>query len=307
VLYVGSLVALLLFVQTLSATDILRLQGLDRVYFKHVVGPGAPLVAASPSRDGRPGVAVNVVPSFVVELLPEVVQSANFTVKAKANPENQDDDDEGGIEVRDVRLPPKGWTREAFFRQIVASGLSSGISPRINQLWWALYDNGRRSDVWYFAMDPERDRKTLSNYEIDSALSSTNGDLELRVCGSMFRPQGAWWITGKTFRFSLRDDSLLLFRVVNNFGFFHGYDIGDRVVGIDITTETEMPEYFETRTYDSVPNAILRRCGFRDPMGNEFDWAADEKAARCVTKNRRARTSHRNLDQPSFVERGETN
>jgi hypothetical protein len=171
-------------------------------------------------------------------------------------------------------------------------------------------DNGRRSDVWYFAMDhPERGRKILSNYKIDSA-SSTNGDLELRVCGSMFRPQGAWWITGKTFRFSLRDDNLLLFRVVDNFGFFRDYATGEAPPPIDVTTESAMRRRFETRSYDSVPDAVLRHCGFRDPLdteGWEFNWAEDEGAARCVTKNRRARRSYRNLEKPSFVERGETN
>jgi len=291
----------------LFAIKVLRLQGLERVYFKHVVGPGELLVPANPSRRGRPGVPVNVVPSFVVELLPEVLRSASFSAEAKANRESQENDDGGGIKVRDVSLPLTSRSGEVSLRQIVASGHSSEISPRIDQLWWALYDNGYRSDVWYFSTYPLPDRKALSNYEIDSAMTSPSGGLELRVRGMMFRPQGAWWITGKTFSFSLRDDSLLLFRVWNNFGFFHRYDVGDRVVQIDIMTETEMPEYFETRTYDAVPDAVLMRCGFRDPMGTdswEFDWANDDRAARCVTNDKRARISDRKLEEPSFAERG---
>jgi hypothetical protein len=300
---------LLLISLTSNATDVLRLNGLDRVYFDHVVGPGEPLVARDPSRDGRPGIPGNVVPRFVVDLLPEVLPPANVGTKAMIRRQKQEDDDEGGIEVRDVSLPLTSRSGEVSLRQIVASGRSSEISPRIDQLWWALYDNGHRSDVWYFAMYPLPDRKTLSNYEIDSVMSSPNGGLELQVRGMMFRPQGAWWVTGKTFSFSLRDDSLLLFRVRNNFVFFHHYDIGGRLVPIDVTTETEMREHFETRTYDSVPDATLRRCGFRDPMDTdnwEFNWAKDDRVARCVTNDKRARTSYRKLEESSFVERGGT-
>ena len=289
----------------LFAIKVLRLQGLERVYFKHVVGPGEPLVPANPSRDGRAGVPVNVVPSFVVELLPEVLRSASFSAEAKANRESQENDDGGGIKVRDVSLPLTSSSGEVSLRQIVASGHSSEISPRIDQLWWALYDDGRRSDVWYFAANTERnDHKALQNYEIDSASDSSCGGVALRIRGTMYRPQGAWWITGKTLAFSLREGALSLSRVLNDFGFFHGYDTGDAFPPTDVVTESEMRPRFEIRTYDSVPDAVLRHCGFRDPMGNEFDWAADEKAARCITSYSDARITFRMLEEPSFVERG---
>ena len=63
----------------------------------------------------------------------------------------------------------------------------------------------------------------------------------------------------------------------------------------------------ETLTYDSVPNDVLRACRFRDPgsdEGWEFGWVEAEKTASCITSKSGARSSHRGLDDPSFVERG---
>lgn len=77
----------------------------------------------------------------------------------------------------------------------------------------ASYDDGRRSDVCFFRADPvQNENKALSNYEIDSVLAADRS-VELKIWGMMFRPQGAWWITGKVFSFSLSGDSLTLSRV----------------------------------------------------------------------------------------------
>jgi hypothetical protein len=103
----------------------------------------------------------------------------------------------------------------------------------------------------------------------------------------MFRPQGAWWITGKVFSFSLSGDSLTLVRVRNDFGIFHGYDLGGRPPPIDVTTERETEKGFEIRTHDAVPKVPLSHCGFRNPLSDDstnFVWNEFEEMAQCVIR-----------------------
>jgi hypothetical protein len=234
----------------------------------------------------------------VVRLLPEKLPPTHSSRKTKVNVGFDE------AEIRDFRLPLLRIPREVTLRQIVV-----GESLRIKELWWALYDGGRRSDVWYFTAgpDPMTDNKILSNYEIKAASVSAGSDLELRVLGTMFRPGGAWWVTGKVFSFSMRDEKLMLVRVRNAFGFFQDYDRGDSPPAIDVSTEHEVSGRFEALEYDSVPDGTLRACRFRDPLlaeSLEFSWAEMEKVALCVTEKPKARSSYRGFDEPSFVERG---
>jgi hypothetical protein len=207
------------------------------------------------------------------------------------------------VQVRDFRLPLQGSPNELSLRQI-----QIGAEFRITELWWALYVNGQRSDVWYFSAKPDRtENKFLSNDEIEAAGASGSDSLELRVRGIMFRPQGAWWVTGKVFSFSRCGDTLTLSRVRNAFGFFRSYEVGGPPPPITVLTEGEVRGRFETRSYDSVPDEILRGCGFQDPLlidNWEFNWVGLERTASCVTKKAGARISYRGLGEPSFVERG---
>jgi len=265
---------------------VTRFQGLDRLYFEHVGG-----------KEDH-----SAVPAFLAEFLPAEIQTANLSLQ-RADHEVMDGELEYDVEVRDFHLPLQQAASDLWLRQIVA-----GVgAARITQLWWALYDHGRRSDVWYFSAAPERtDPKMLSNYEIEAALADNDG-LKLRIYGSMFRPQGAWWVTGKTFRFSVQGEALVLSRVLNDFGFFHGYDTGDTSPLSDLTTEHEVGGRFEILNYDKIRKPVLRACRFLDPLGDddwEFNWARFETAAECIAMKMKARVSSRALDQPSFIERG---
>jgi hypothetical protein len=276
------LTAALLAAQASVAVPTARLDGLDRLYFERVEGPGRPLA----------------VPQVVGSLLPESIEpagSARETADAQAQPAD--------LDVRDFPLPLPRWPRELRLRQVIRWEL-----PRISDLWWALYDGGRRTDVWHFRADSTRAAtKILSNYEIEDVSAAEGDSLVLRVRGTMFRPQGAWSMTGKALTFSARGETLQLARVRNAFGFFRGYDIGGTPPSIDASTEREVGGRFEVRQYLAVPDRILSACGFRDPTTDEAvdaSWADLEASALCVTKKPGARTSYRRLDEPSFVERG---
>jgi len=270
----------------LSGQPTMRLQGLDRLYFEHVGGNGDQ----------------SEVPSFLVEFLPPKIQESNFSSR-KAVREVLDGKLKLQAEIRDFHLPLGQTADDLWLRQI-----SVGTeTARISQLWWALYDRGQRSDVWYFTADPEHtDSKLLSNYEIDAASATADG-LRLQVYGSMFRPQGAWWITGKTFSFSMQDGTLRFSRVLNDFGFFRDYDVGDKPPSLDVSTEHEVNGRFQTKNYDNIREPILRTCRFHDPLVDnnwQFDWARMERETRCIANRMKGRVSYRNFNQPSFVERG---
>src|SRR5262249_35467890 len=137
------LTALLIVVQTSVVKTPARIEGLDRLYFQHI---------------GEPGAALDASPT-VASLLPEILRESDFSRKPMS-PE--------GFNVRDFRLPLRSWGRKLWLRQIVGNS-----QFRITELWWALYDHERRSDVWYFSSSIHTEGKILSNYEIEDM--STEG------------------------------------------------------------------------------------------------------------------------------------
>ena len=273
-----AMVLAVLVPQTSAATAATRLRGLDRVYFEQVA----------------------TVPANLVKFLPEVRRATVSRLKTKV----ADGELEASIEVHDFHLSLRGIPRKLSLRQIVANQ----ETDRIAEVWWALYDEGKRTDVWHFRADPTRtENKALSNYEIEAVLVSGGDVVELQVRGTMFRPQGAWWVTGTVFSFSVQDNSLVLFRVRNAFGFFHDYDLGDSVAPIDVSIEHEVGGRFEVLSCDSVSDETLRKCGFRDPLLEDdwmLSWARMERTALCVTRKAKARASSRDFEVPSFIERG---
>src|SRR5262245_12390420 len=113
------LAALLVVVQTSAVKPLARLDGLDRLYFQRVWKPGADLDALS----------------GMGSLLPGHIRESDFSTKPISPKEF--------FTVRDFRLPSESQGRKLWLRQII-----DYRSYRSHELWLALYDNGRRSDVW---------------------------------------------------------------------------------------------------------------------------------------------------------------
>jgi hypothetical protein len=269
------LTALLVVVQTSAVKSPARLEGLDRLYFQNV---------------GKPGTALDASP-VVASLLPELLRESDFSRKPMSPEE---------YIVRDFRLPSGSWGRKLWLRQIV-----DFRHPRIFELWWALYDHERRSDVWYFR--PLIGDKILSNYEIKDVSTVGKGSIILRIQGSMYRPGGAWWEVGKVLTFLESEDGLTFSRVRNAFGFFHGYDLGNEPASFTVSTEKESRGRFEERTFITKQEKALRKCGFQDPLMVErqnLPWRVLERVALCITQRPGAKRSSRAFNEPSVIERG---
>ena len=274
------LVFIVVIAPTLFAQERVSLSGLDRLYFEHT----------RDKTDRSP------VPSYLAKFLPTRIKGADFSPRKVLNKVN-DGTIEYDVEIRDFRLP----LRESSLRlrQIIVGKQSE----RITSLWLALYDHGYRNDTWFYRADPDRtDHKMLPNYEIVAA-SATNGGFDLRLLASMFRPQGAYSVGGKTFHFARRDNVLEFSRVLNNFGFFRFYD----AVEISMMVERRSGAQIKLLDFDNVREQTLRSCKFQDPLDTDdwvLDWTRMEKQASCIAQNENGRSSYREPDQPSFVERG---
>lgn len=272
---------LIVLLVTLSfAQPVVHLEGLDGLYFQHVGG----------SKDH------SAVPQYLIKYVPEVISD---TLQSALVAQVDQDGLSRSVEIRDFPLPARASAPILSLRQIVLGK----ENQRITELWWALYDSGRRSDVWYFTADPDTtDHKALSNYEIVEA-SPSSAELKLRVNASMFRPGGYWWCTGKTFTFSVGDKEVRFRRVLNNFGLFHS-DSG-REASLDVTLEHETNGRFEQLEYDHLSATAVQACKLKHPLDDgSFNWTSLENQARCLaSRTAVSKRSYRNLTEPSFIER----
>ncbi len=104
-------------IQAKLAKPLMRLDGLDRLYFQNV---------------GKPTGVLNV-PTAAASLLPEFLRLTELDrrrVNAPSLPE--------GLNLYDFHLPLDSRESNLWIRQIVYAD-----HPRIAKLWWALYDRGQ--------------------------------------------------------------------------------------------------------------------------------------------------------------------
>jgi hypothetical protein len=254
----------------------LRLEGLDRLYFARVGGAGS-LTA----------------PAEVSAFLPlAIARSPRLPDPAKLE----------GVSVRDIPLPVPRWPRPALLRQVVLSG------ARIDELWLALYDGGRRSEVWHFQARPDlTDGKLLPNYWVGGARAGAGETVVLDLGGTMYRPQGGWWLHQREVTLAVRGDTVALQHVRGTYGFIHDYDRGDDTnpPAFSVMAEHVVDGRFERRELYPVSVAAIKACGaevaddYIEPGTNDLRAVAE-----CVTRDPRSTVTWRRLDEPSFAERG---
>jgi hypothetical protein len=231
--------------------------------------------------------------SNVLSLLPARLAEPEFT-----DLRNYTAEDVYQVTVHDFIIPFKEsrlWLREVI----------DCSHPRISKLWWVVYDNGRRSDIWFFTAYPERnDNKLLPNYKIDSVFVNAEGFVAIQVDGSMFRPGGFWTVKGIKLLFSLENSRLALDRVLNVFSFLQGYGGSD---SLEVNTEQVVQDRIERRTFVPATERILYECNLGDLMSDEgwhYAWEELKQGAFCITCKQETKISYREFNEPSFIERG---
>lgn len=252
-----------------GAASAFRLTGLERLYFDARATPGRSVEA----------------PPEIAAMLPDVLTKAA----------HEADED---VAVRDLPLAAGG-------RTLVLRELLDARHPRVVETWWAVYERGRRGDVWRFApASGLADGKALVNLRVEDVTAGADGRVVVRLAGRVARPQGAWSIVGKVLTLAPSPGGLAVAHLRNAFGFFRSYDDGGAPPSLAVASEREDTDGFEERRLDPAPEAVLTRCGYAEEADGALSWDALDRVAACVADAPGHATARRKLDTPSFVERG---
>jgi hypothetical protein len=258
----------------LAARDVVaaevRLVGLERLYFEHVTEAGPP----------------SLHPSAVSAALPGQLAGA-----PRAGDAVRDEDGyEVEVSIADFPVPDPRRGAGIVIRQVRDS------SHRIDLVWWALYADGRRRDLWFFSASPERtEGKALANPAIEKVRRAPNGTLAVDVVASMLRPQGAEWTSAWTLVFEETREGLSYRHAEERYGMSRGYDTGDAPAPVTYWTARRIDHRIEVKSVDEVSEAVLDACA--------ADTRETEEVADCVTAKAKVRTSTRSLETPAFIER----
>ena len=257
--------------------NCIQLKGLEKIYFQRA--------------EREESIRNNLI--NVISLLPVTLAKTEFSDVRRILGQ-----DEYQVTVSDYKIPIKD--SELWLREVIDHS-----HPRISKLWWVVYDNGRRGDIWYYTAYPERnDNKLLPNYKINSVFVDAEDLVTIQVDGSMFRPGGFWTIKGISLTFSPESANITLTRVINVFSILHGYNDDD---ALEVRSEQVVKDLIEHRDYTAATEDILNGCGLGDLFGEEgteYSWEDLKQGAFCITNRPGAKISYREFDEPSFIERG---
>lgn len=199
--------------------------------------------------------------------------------------------DRGSFSYRDFPLPNVSEGHRLVLRQVQYRGVTHKTWP----IWWALYDNGIRTSVWTFAGGMVEDR-ILTNYQVDKIRPIGAGGFRIQVKGESYR-NGSWAQKGVELDFVWTGSDIRLAEVGNRFGWFSG-DV--------FSIEDPSPGGWTERSAENPPASLLRRCGYRNPRGEEslgFDWDRNLRITRCITAWSKAKSTFRPAGEKSFIER----
>lgn len=277
----------------------LRFAGLERLYFDRLSDPAD---AASSIRRGSEPTSLD---EEVRRLLPAELGEAEGPVVDERVIEPADGPVHFGLAVRDWPLPASVAGEGVVLRQVV-----DGTHPRIHEQFWALYAGGRRTDLWFFSPTPDRtDSKLVAPLQVEGVRPLDDSGLELRVSGAMIRPQGAGWLQGVDLIFAAEGSKLRYRHLVRRYSFTYGYDRGggrNPLVSVETPGQQDGRTVVEQRLAPDVPRTIEERCGVRpsdDFASGTFEEMV-EIATCIVAASPQAETRWREVDEPTFIERG---
>lgn len=277
----GSLVALVCLVAWPAGAAVVRIVGLDRLYFERVAIPGPPSVHADVVRDALAETLAGALPSGGTSR-----DASGYEVE---------------VSVTDFPVPGPGRGRDLVLRQVIDR------SRRIHLVWWALYAAGSRQEVWHFeALPPRTGNKALANPSIYALRAAGGGAIEVDLLCTMSRPQGAEWRSTWALSFDVTPEGLAYRRAEERCGMSRGYDTG---AGSETScwVADRRRNTVTITSADRVPDAVLSACEPETGDEGEAERAADlERFARCVTSKAKSSVSSHPADRPAFIERGGT-
>lgn len=275
-----------------------RFAGLERLYFERLDDPAG---AASSIRRGGES---SPLADDLRRLLPAVLAEGAGPMVGERTIEPSIGPIGFGLAILDLPLLEGVAGAGVFLRQVV-----DGTHPRIHEQFWALYAAGRRTDLWFFSPTPDRtDSKLVAPLQIEEVRRPDESSLLLRVSGAMTRPQGAGWFQGVDLIFDVDGTELRYRHAVRRYSFTYGYDLGSgssALVSVEVLRQRDGRTVVEQRLLFDVPDELAGECGV-DPEYEFPSGTFDEMAAiaDCITSSPGAETRWRELDEPTFIERG---
>lgn len=276
----------------------LRFAGLERLYFERLADP-----AAATSSIRRGGEA-SPLAEDLRRLLPAVLGEGDGPTVEGRVVEPSIGPIGSGLAILDLPLPEAVVGADVFLRQVV-----DGTHPRIHAQFWALYTGGRRTDLWFFSPTPDRtDSKLVAPLQVEEVRQPDESSLVLRVSGAMIRPQGAGWLQGVDLIFDAEGTELRYRHAVRLYSFTHGYDLGSGssvLVSVEIPRQKDGRTVIEQRVTSDMPSELAGECGI-DPVYDFPSGTFDELTAiaMCITSSPGTVTRWREVDEPTFIERG---
>ncbi len=275
-----------------------RFAGLERLYFERLDDPAA--ATSSIRRGGE----VSSLDEDLRRLLPAVLGEGEGPTVGERVIEPSIGPIGFGLSILDLPLPEAVAGAGVFLRQVV-----DGTHPRIHEQFWALYARGRRTDLWFFSPTPDRtDSKLVAPLQVEEVRQPDESSLLLRVSGAMIRPQGAGWLQGVDLIFDAEGTELRYRHAVRHYSFTYGYDLGSgssALVAVEMPRQRDGRTVLEQRVTSDVPPELAGECGI-DPEYDIPSGTFDELAAiaTCITSSPGTVTRWREIDEPTFIERG---
>lgn len=257
-----------------SSASGIRLVGMERVLFDSV--------------DAR-DLAVDA--PDVLALLPLSSKTKVRVERPEHAPDSWEPDD---LTWKDFQLPPVLEGHAFVLRQVVYHPYTLRNYP----IWWALYDNGRRTSIWTWSGGLGYGR-VLPNYELRQVVGGKDGRFALRLQADNYRRSFSTE-KGVEFAFQATPTGLVLGTARTAWGYFDGD-------GMTVATESVQGDSMLERSLENASDRRLKACGFTNPRRDEewtWDWNRLAGTAKCLVGGKGAVAKTRPLSRPSYLEAG---
>lgn len=215
------------------------------------------------------------------------------------------------VTVDDFTLPTVEGEPALTLRQVVAWPES-----RVKEVYWALYEGGRRQDVWWFTPVHRRaEGKILPNHRL-TGVSRRDGRIVLQGIAEWDPAGGSYSERGERLFFRLERGELRFELLLAPYGFSQWEEVTEKEDGdfdyrlryaafVERLVAGPEGERIERRALDQASDELVARCVARDEAGEPCLECGDPShAARCLAESPGAVLTSRSTAEPSFVEVG---
>lgn len=185
--------------------------------------------------------------------------------------------------LQDFKAQSSG--QSLLLRQVVDNS-----HPRMTAHWWGFYYGRTLGDCWFFSPAAAEEHGPLAPYTVEDLDTRVGDTVVFHTRGSMHRPGGYGWMNRTDLLFRWHKDGLHLDSAIRLYSFSYE-ERGDRIVvsvSVHRMKEVGGQRRLEVREWKEVPESVLKKCGYQDPLVSELDEAdfnrTLDRAATCIAE-----------------------